>query len=262
MIFDTHAHYDASAFDPDREAVLSALPDRGVGLVLDPGCDVESSRAAVALAERFPHVWAAVGIHPEDCGGCTGGDFDNLRVLAAHEKAVAIGEIGLDYYWPQNPPRDFQQRVFCRQIELALELGLPVIVHDREAHGDSLAVVRDYPGLRGVFHCFSGSPEMAEELLARGWYLGFDGPVTYKNAKRAPEVAAVAPLDRILVETDAPYMAPAPLRGKRNDSGNLPYVLDRLAEWKGVSPAELERITWENGLRLFGLEGRVSPGQS
>ncbi len=258
MIFDTHAHYDASAFDSDREAVLAALPDRGVGLVLDPGCDVESSRAAVALAERFPHVWAAVGIHPEDCGGCTDGDFDNLRALAAHEKAVAVGEIGLDYYWPQNPPRDFQQKVFRRQLELALALDLPVIVHDREAHGDSLAVVRDYPGLRGVFHCFSGSPEMAEELLKRGWYLGFDGPVTYQNAKRAPEVAAVTPLDRILVETDAPYMAPVPLRGKRNDSGNLPYVLDRLAEWKGVSPAELERITWENGLRLFGLEGRIS----
>ncbi len=262
MIFDTHAHYDASAFDPDREAVLAALPDRGVGLVLDPGCDVESSRAAVALAERFPHVWAAVGIHPEDCGGCTGGDFDAIRALAAHAKAVAVGEIGLDYYWPQNPPRDFQRKVFRRQLELALELDLPVIVHDREAHGDSLAVVREYPGLRGVFHCFSGSPEMAEELVKRGWYLGFDGPVTYKNAKRAPEVAAVTPLDRILVETDAPYMAPVPFRGKRNDSGNLPCVLDKLAEWKGVSPAELERITWENGLRLFGLEGRISQGQS
>jgi len=262
MIFDTHAHYDAAAFDADRDAVLAALPGRGVGLVVDPGCDLPSSQAALALAGRFPHVYAAVGIHPEDCGGCTEADIEAVRTLAGHEKAVAIGEIGLDYYWKENPPREFQQRVFRRQIGLALELGLPVIIHDREAHGDTLSIVREYPGLRGVFHCFSGSPEMAEELVKRGWYVGFDGPVTYKNAKRAPEVAAVVPLERMLVETDAPYMAPAPLRGKRNDSGNLPYVLDKLAEWKGVSRQELERITWDNGLRLFGLEGRAFRGNS
>lgn len=141
--------------------------------------------------------------------------------------------------------------VFRRQIELAVELGLPVIVHDREAHGDSLAIVLDYPEARGVFHCFSGSPEMAEELLKRGWFLGFDGPITYKNAQKAPEVAAVTPLDRIVVETDSPYLSPVPLRGKRNDSRNLPYIVEKLAEWKGVSPEEMTRITWENGLRLF-----------
>ena len=203
-IFDTHAHYDSRQFDSDREAVLSALPGAGVGLVLDPGCDLPSSRAAAALAERFPHVYAAAGIHPEDCAGCTDADFDAVAELCRREKVVAIGEIGLDYYWAENPPREFQQRVFRRQLELALALDLPVIVHDREAHGDCLAIVREYPGLRGVFHCFSGSPEMAEELLKRGWYLGFDGPVTYKNAKRAPEVAAVTPLDRIVVETDSP----------------------------------------------------------
>ena len=256
-IFDTHAHYDSRQFDSDREAVLSALPGAGVGLVLDPGCDLPSSRAAAALAERFPHVYAAAGIHPEDCAGCTDADFDAVAELCRREKVVAIGEIGLDYYWAENPPREFQQRVFRRQLELALALDLPVIVHDREAHGDCLAIVREYPGLRGVFHCFSGSPEMAEELLKRGWYLGFDGPVTYKNAKRAPEVAAVTPLDRIVVETDSPYMAPVPLRGKRNDSRNLPYVIETLAAWKGVSPAEMTDITWNNGLRLFGLEGRI-----
>ena len=256
-IFDTHAHYDSRQFDSDREAVLSALPGAGVELVLDPGCDLPSSRAAAALAERFPHVYAAAGIHPEDCAGCTDADFDAVAELCRREKVVAIGEIGLDYYWAENPPREFQQRVFRRQLELALALDLPVIVHDREAHGDCLAIVKEYPGLRGVFHCFSGSPEMAEELLKRGWYLGFDGPVTYKNAKRAPEVAAVTPLDRIVVETDSPYMAPVPLRGKRNDSRNLPYVIETLAAWKGVSPAEMTDITWNNGLRLFGLEGRI-----
>lgn len=253
-IFDTHAHYDADQFASDREAVLTALPAAGVGLVVDPGCDVASSREAVALAERFDHVYAAVGIHPEDCDGCTDADFDAIRELCRREKVVAVGEIGLDYYWKENPPRDFQEQVFRRQIELALELDLPVIIHDREAHGDSLRIVLDYPGLRGVFHCFSGSPEMAQEVLKRGWYLGFDGPITYKNAKRAPEVAAITPMDRIVIETDAPYMAPVPFRGKRNDSRLLPYVVEKLAEWKGVTPEEMTDITWQNGKRLFGLE--------
>ena len=256
-IFDTHAHYDSSAFNADREAVLSALPEDGVALVVDPGCDLPTSRAALALAEQFPHVYAAVGIHPEDCAGYTDADLDALRQLCRHEKAVAIGEIGLDYYWAENPPRDFQQQVFRRQLELALELDMPVIIHDREAHGDSLAIVEEYPGLRGVFHCFSGSPEMAAELLKRGWYLGFDGPITYKNAKRAPEVAAITPLDRILVETDSPYMTPVPFRGKRNDSRYLPYVIEKLAEWKGVTPQEMTDITFANGKRLFGIEGLV-----
>ena len=253
-IFDTHAHYDADQFASDREAVLTALPAAGVGLVVDPGCDVASSREAAALAARFGHVYAAAGIHPEDCAGCTDADFDAIRELCRREKVVAVGEIGLDYYWKENPPRDFQEQVFRRQIELALELDLPVIIHDREAHGDSLRIVLDYPGLRGVFHCFSGSPEMAQELLKRGWYLGFDGPITYKNAKRAPEVAAITPLDRIVIETDAPYMAPVPFRGKRNDSRLLPYVVEKLAEWKGVTPEEMTDITWQNGKRLFGLE--------
>lgn len=256
-IFDTHAHYDAEQFASDREAVLTALPAAGVGLVVDPGCDVASSREAAALAERFDHVYAAAGIHPEDCAGCTDADFDAIRELCRREKVVAVGEIGLDYYWKENPSRDFQEQVFRRQIELALELDLPVIIHDREAHGDSLRIVLDYPGLRGVFHCFSGSPEMAQELLKRGWYLGFDGPITYKNAKRAPEVAAITPMDRIVIETDAPYMAPVPFRGKRNDSRLLPYVVEKLAEWKGVTPEEMTDITWQNGLRLFRLESKV-----
>ena len=257
MIFDTHAHYDSNGFNADRHEVLSSLPERGVGLVLDPGCDLPSSRAAIALAEQYPHVYAAVGIHPEDCAGTDEASYAALRELCRHEKVVAIGEIGLDYYWKENPPKEFQQQVLRRQLELALELDLPVIIHDREAHGDTLAVVRDYPALRGVFHCFSGSPEMAEELVKRGWYLGFDGPITYKNAKRAPEVAAITPLDRIVVETDAPYLTPVPYRGKRNDSRYLPYVIEKLAEWKGISAEEMTRVTWENGKRLFGLEGKI-----
>ena len=257
MIFDTHAHYDSGGFNADRDEVLAALPAAGVGLVVNPGCDILSSRFAVELAERYPHVYAAVGVHPGDCDEFCDGDLAALRELAKHPKVVAVGEIGLDYYWKDNAPKEFQMEVFRRQIELALELDLPVIVHDREAHGDTLAVVRDYPGLQGVFHCFSGSPEMAEELLKAGWYLGFDGPVTYKNARRSPEVVAVTPLERILVETDAPYLTPEPFRGKRNDSAKLPYVLQTLAEWKNIPAAELEEITWRNGLRLFGLEGRV-----
>ena len=250
-IFDTHAHYDSNGFAADRDEILSALPAAGVGLVVDPGCELESSRAALALAERYPFVYAAVGIHPSDCAGTGEAEFAALRKLCGHEKVVAVGEIGLDYYWKDNPSKEFQQTVFRRQIELAIELGLPVIVHDREAHGDSLAIVLDYPEVRGVFHCFSGSPEMAEELLKRGWFLGFDGPITYKNAQKAPEVAAVTPLDRIVVETDSPYLSPVPLRGKRNDSRNLFYIIEKLAEWKGVSPEEMTRITRENGPRLF-----------
>ena len=252
-IFDTHAHYDDSRFDGDRDAVLAALPEAGVELVLDPGCDLPSSRAAAALAERYGHVYAAAGIHPENCAGFQDADLTALRQLLAQPKVAAIGEIGLDYYWAENPPRDFQQMVFRKQLALAEELDLPVIVHDREAHGDSLSIIREFPAVTGVFHCFSGSPEMAEELLKRGWYLGFDGPITYKNARRAPEVAAITPLERMVVETDAPYLSPVPVRGRRNDSRYLPHVIAKLAEWKGVTPEEMTRITCENGKRLFRL---------
>ena len=252
-IFDTHAHYDDSRFDGDRDAVLAALPEAGVELVLDPGCDLPSSRAAAALAERYGHVYAAAGIHPENCAGFQDADLAALRQLLAQPKVAAIGEIGLDYYWAENPPRDFQQMVFRKQLALAEELDLPVIVHDREAHGDSLSIIREFPAVTGVFHCFSGSPGMAEELLKRGWYLGFDGPITYKNARRAPEVAAITPLERMVVETDAPYLSPVPVRGRRNDSRYLPHVIAKLAEWKGITPEEMTRITCENGKRLFRL---------
>ncbi len=253
-LFDTHAHYNDRAFDSVRSELLRSLPAAGVCAVVVPGVDVESSRAAVALAEAYDFVYAAVGIHPEDCAGAGEAELSAIRALCRSPKVVAVGEIGLDYYWAENPPGAFQQEIFRRQLELARETALPAVVHDREAHGDSLAIVREYPEVRGVFHCYSGSPEMAEELLKRGWYLGFDGPVTYKNAKRAPEVVAITPLDRIVVETDAPYLSPVPHRGKRNDSRNLPYIVEKLAGWKGISPEKMAQITWENGLRLFGLE--------
>lgn len=252
MIFDTHAHYDAQQFDADREAVLASLPGKGVGLVIDPGCDGASSRTALAIAEQYPFVYAAVGWHPQEWESWTGESMAQIRVLAAHSKAVAIGEIGLDYYWDKEH-KALQKEMFERQICLALERDLPVIVHDRDAHEDSLEMVLRYPELRGVFHCFSGSAEMAAELLRRGWYLGFDGPVTYKNNKKAPEVLAITPLDRILIETDSPYLSPVPFRGTRNDSSHLPYVIERIAQIKGLSPAELEGITWENGCRLFSV---------
>ena len=250
MIFDTHAHYDDKAFDEDREELLSSMPLKGVGLIVDPGCDVMSSKAALALTERYPFVFAAVGIHPEELGDDPHGALEEIRQLAAHEKCRAIGEIGLDYYWDVSRKEE-QKEIFAAQLALACELDLPVIVHDREAHGDCLEIVSRFPAARGVFHCFSGSAETAEELLQRGWYLGFDGPVTYKNARKALEVLAITPLERLLVETDSPFMSPVPMRGKRNDSSNLVYIINKIAEVKGLAPKEIERITFENGKRLF-----------
>ena len=214
LIFDTHAHYDDPAFDADRDALLAAMPESGVGLILDPGCDLASSRAAVALAERFPHVYAAVGWHPENCAPFVPEDIDALRELAKHPKVVAIGEIGLDYHWAENPPREFQQDVLRRQLALAAELDLPV-------------------------------------------YVGFDGPLTYKNARKAVAVASEAPLDRILIETDAPYLAPAPLRGTRNDSRALVHVAAKLAALRGMTAEEIVARTAENGRRLFGVAQRL-----
>lgn len=251
MYFDTHAHYDDERFDPDRAQVLAALPDSGVSLVLNPGCDVPSSRYAVELAQTWPHVYAAVGLHPENCGGCGDAELAEIRTLCSREKVVGVGEIGLDYYWAENPPREFQQAIFRSQLDLARELDLPVIVHDRDAHGDCLTIVSEYPELHGVFHCFSGSPELAQTLLERGWYLGFDGPVTYKNAKRAPEVIALCPMERILLETDSPYLAPVPHRGERNDSRNLPWIAAKIAEIKGCTPENVAQTAAENGKRLF-----------
>ena len=253
MLFDTHAHYDDEAFDDDRRELLAAMPDRNVGLIVNPGCTVESSRTAVALAAEFPHVYAAVGIHPENCGGFAPEQMDEIRALAKGDKVVAIGEIGLDYYWPENPPRELQQQVLRAHLALAQELGLPVIIHDREAHADSLSIVKEFPAVTGVFHCFSGSVEMARELLKLGWMLSFNGAVTFKNARKAPEVIGEVPMDRLMIETDAPYLTPVPFRGKRNDSSYVHLVAEKIAQIKGISPDEVEQATWENGKRFFGI---------
>lgn len=254
LIFDTHAHYDDEAFDADRDSLLAVMPQEGVGLILDPGCDIGTSKKAVALAAQYPHVYAAVGYHPENCAPYTPSDLDVLRKMARNPKVVAIGEIGLDYYWEQNPPRELQQEVFRAQLALAQELNLPVIVHDRDAHADCLAIVKEFPALRGVFHCYSGSVEMARELWKLGWYTGFDGPVTYKNARKTVEVAAEAPLDKLLLETDSPYMTPVPKRGERNDSRNIAHIAQKIAELRGMTADEVIRIAADNGRRLFAIQ--------
>jgi len=252
MYFDTHAHYDDKQFDSDRDELLSSLPQRGVELVVLPGCDVKSSRQALAIAQRYNYIYAAVGVHPGEIADYKNGDLQIIEELAGHEKCVAIGEIGLDYYWDDSRKAE-QKELLIKQLELALKLDKPVIIHDREAHADSMEILFKYPELRGVLHCFSGSKEMAQELLKRGWYLGFDGPITYKNARKALEVLEYCPMDRLLIETDSPYLSPVPMRGKRNDSSNLCYVVEKIAQVKGLSADEVARISLENGRRLFNV---------
>ena len=250
-VFDTHAHYDSGAFNADRLELLASMPQQRVELILNPGCDLESSRTAVTLAERFPFVYAAVGVHPSDCGDWEDSWLEELRELAGRPKVKAIGEIGLDYYWKDNPPRELQQHVFHQQLTLAEELNLPVIVHDREAHHDCLEVVRAHPGARGVYHCYSGSLEDAKVLVKLGWMLSFTGTITYKNARKALEVIDWLPMDRIMIETDSPYLTPVPFRGERNDSSKVHLVAETIAQVKGMEPEEAARITLENGKRFF-----------
>ena len=247
MLFDTHAHLDDRAFDADREALIESLPM----LVMDPGCSLASSRAADALSRKYPHVYAAVGSHPDAADEVCGEVLEEYRKLCKlNPKIRAIGEIGLDYHY-EDIPRDIQLKAFRAQMALAAELDLPVIVHEREAHADGMAVVEEFPTVKGVFHCYSGSLEMAKELIRRGWYIGFTGVLTFKNAKKAVEVAANIPLDRLVLETDCPYMAPEPFRGKRNDPGKLCRMAEKLAQLRGLPVEEVERITTENGKRLY-----------
>ena len=254
MIFDTHAHYYDDAFDADRDALLSSLPERGVALVVCPGCDLESSRQSIALAERYPFLYAAAGYHPENLEGVTLGDVAQIRALCAHEKVVAVGEIGLDYYWVKTPEeRAFSRDMFDAQLSLAEELDLPAIVHDRDAHKDCLDMVRAHPSARGVFHCYSGSIEDAKVLVDRGWMLSFTGNITFKNARRAPEVISWMPMDRLMLETDAPYMAPEPYRGRRCDSSLIPLMAQTVAQLKGLTTEEVLAITLENGKHFFGI---------
>ena len=247
-IFDTHAHYGDPAFDADREALLTRLPEEGVCGVIECGCDRASSESALALAHRFGFVYAAVGLHPENTA--EGYDETWIRRLAADERCVAIGEIGLDYHW--SPPNPTDREILERQLALAAELDKPVVIHDREAHGDAFDCVRAHRP-RGVFHCYSGSREEARQLLDMGFYLGFGGALTFRNARKAVEVVAYMPLDRLLLETDAPYMAPEPLRGQRCHSGMILHVARRVAEIKGLSLREVLDATRRNAHTLFSL---------
>ena len=251
MLFDTHAHLDADAFDLDREELIASLPGAGLSLVMNPGCDRPSSLAAIELAKRYDFIYAAVGSHPDAADLVNEELIDEYRRLCKENpKVLAIGEIGLDYHY-EDIPREIQQQAFRMQMALARELDLPVIVHEREAHEDGMTIIDEFPEVKGVFHCYSGSAEMAKELVKRGWYIGFTGVLTFKNARKALEVAAAIPLERIVIETDCPYMAPVPFRGQRNDPGKLCRMAQRLAELRGITEEEAARITLENGRRLY-----------
>ena len=251
MLFDTHAHLDDRAFDADRAELLANLPGQGLALVMNPGCSLESSRNVVKIAAEHDYVYAAVGSHPDAADEVNEAVIAEYRELCKlNPKVKAIGEIGLDYHY-EDIPRQIQMRAFRMQMELARELKLPVIVHEREAHEDGMAVVRDFSDVTGVFHCYSGSAEMARQLVDKGWYIGFTGVLTFKNARKAVEVAASIPLERIVLETDCPYMAPEPFRGKRNDPGKLYRMAERLAEIRGLTVEEIHAITTENGKRLY-----------
>lgn len=251
MYFDSHAHLDDPRFDADRDEIFAALAEQGP--VMNVGCDLASSERSVALAQKYSFVYAAVGSHPDDADHVDGKLLDAYRRLCAEKKVRAIGEIGLDYHY-EDVPRAQQIIAFEQQLELAEALKLPVIVHEREAHGDAMDIVMRHPDVRGVFHCFSGSKEMALWLVERGWYIGFTGVLTFKNARRAIEAAQALPLERILIETDCPYMAPEPYRGRRNDSRFVPLVAAKLAELRGLTPEEAGEITAANAKRLYGIE--------
>ena len=251
MLFDTHAHMDDRAFDEDREQLLAALPEQGIGLVLNPGCSLASSRNVDLLTKQYDYIYGAVGSHPDVADEVNEAVLEEYRMLCKQNRKIkAIGEIGIDYHY-EDIPREIQQKAFRMQMELARELDMPVIVHERDAHEDGMKIVEEFPEIRGVFHCYSGSAEMAKWLVARGWYIGFTGVLTFKNARKALEVAASVPIDRIVLETDCPYMSPEPFRGKRNDPGKLYRMAEKLAELRGISVEEIHRITMENGRKLY-----------
>ncbi|MBE7022014.1 MAG: TatD family deoxyribonuclease [Ruminococcaceae bacterium] len=253
MLFDTHTHLDDERFNEDRDQVIEKVYASGVTLAVNIGADMASSKESVALSEKYDFIYAAVGVHPHEVETLTEADMETLKQLAALEKVVAIGEIGLDYYY-DNAPRELQKKWFLRQLELARELDLPYIIHDRDAHADTMEMIKRVGYHRGVLHCYSGSAEMARELLDMGFYISFAGPLTFKNGKRAREVAEIVPMERLLIETDSPYLTPEPHRGERNDSSLVRFVCEKLAEIKGISVEEAARITYENGKQFFGIQ--------
>lgn len=253
MIFESHAHYDSQQFDDDRDALLNSMQENGVGTIINSAADWDSVTEVVELAEKYPFVYAAVGMHPDEVGDLNEERFAFMKSQCQKEKVVAVGEIGLDYYW-DNESHDTQKKWFIRQLELARELDLPVIIHSRDAAPDTLEIMKEHAkGLRGVIHCFSYSKELAREYVKMGFYIGIGGVVTFKNGKKLKEIAEEIPLDRILLETDCPYLAPVPFRGKRNSSLYIPYIAQEIANLKGITYEEVVAQTEENGKRLFGI---------
>ena len=255
MIFDSHAHYEDKQFGEDREELLSSMGQKGITKIVEVGSSIESSKHAIALAERYDFIYAAIGVHPSDISCLNEEGLARLREMARHEKVVAIGEIGLDYYWDKEPEVQERQKIwFRRQLKLAREAGLPVIIHSRDAAEDTLTIMKEEAaGLPGVIHCFSYSKELALEYVKMGYYIGVGGVVTFKNARKLKEAVAELPIERIVIETDCPYLAPEPNRGKRNSSLNLPYVVEAIAGIKGLAPEAVEEITYRNAMELYGL---------
>lgn len=252
MIFESHAHYDDEAFDEDRESLLASMQPHNIGAVINVSASPAGMESTAKLAEKYPFIWGAVGVHPDEVGSMDSTTLERIKELCRREKIVAVGEIGLDYYWDKEN-HSLQKEWFMRQMDAAREVKKPIIVHSREAAADTLQVMKssDAGEIGGVIHCFSYAREMAREYLNMGFYLGIGGVVTFKNAKKLKEVVEYAPLDSILVETDSPYLSPVPNRGKRNSSLNLPYIIQEIAEIKRISPEEVERVTEKNARRLF-----------
>ncbi|HIW57213.1 MAG TPA: TatD family hydrolase [Firmicutes bacterium] len=252
MLFDTHAHLDDKSFDKDRDELIEEIRGSGVTNIMDIGADIESSKKALSIAKKYDFIYAAVGVHPSDVSGMTDADLDVIRELAKDEKVKAIGEIGLDYHY-DDADREAQKKWFVKQLELADELGLPVVIHDRDSKGDCINILRDMKVKNAVMHCFSGSAETARQLVKMGLMISFTGVLTFKNARRAVEACREIPLERLMIETDCPYMAPEPHRGERNHSGYVRFVAEKMAAVKGVSYDEICRITYENGRRFFNI---------
>lgn len=254
MLFDTHCHLYDAAYDADRPAVLERARAAGIGMMLCPATDRQSSEACVELARHYDGIYAAVGIHPQEAGRVQPGDIEAIRRMAEQEPSVvAIGEVGLDYHY-DTPARDTQKEIFIEMIGLARDLDLPIDIHDREAHGDTMEILRRYgKGLRGVFHCYSGSLEMTTELIRMGFYFGFTGTVVFPNSKRAKQVASRIPMERLLIETDSPYLTPPPYRGRRNEPAYVRYVAEEIARLRGLDVEYVISQTTANGLQVFGI---------
>lgn len=252
MIFETHAHYDDEAFSEDRDSLLASMPENGIGKIVNVGASISSCKTTIELMDKYPHVYGALGVHPSETAELTEENFAWLRQWCSHKKCVAVGEIGLDYYWPE-PDRETQKKWFIRQLNLARELKLPVVIHSRDAAQDTMDIMKEQHAeeIGGVIHCFSYTKETAAVFLNMGFYIGVGGVITFKNAKKLKEAVEFIPMDRIVVETDSPYLAPVPYRGKRNDSLHLPYIIKEIANIKGLSYEEVENITENNAKRLY-----------